>query len=67
MPNKECTVNNTVYELVHQPDAGTCSGCVAYRSEDSIDAPSKLALCYSLGDCVVGFNAPYVWILKEIK
>ena len=68
MANKECTVNNTVYELVRQTDTSTaCSGCVARHRGHSIDAPSKKALCDLLDDCTAGGRMTYVWTLKEIK
>ena len=73
MPNKECTANNTVYELVRQTDTSTaCSGCVACHHEDIIDKASieyteRTALCYSLDDCFVDGKLYHVWTLKEIK
>ena len=70
MPNKECTVNNTVYELVCQTDTSTpCSGCVARHYGANTDTPSKKekALCYSLDACADGCKISHVWILKEIK
>ena len=73
MENKECTVNNTVYEVVRQTDTSTaCSGCVACHHEDSIDKDSieyaeREALCYLLDACADGCKMSHVWTLKEIK
>ena len=68
MANKECTVNNTVYEVVRQTDTSTaCSGCVACHSEDNIDTPSKKVFCSLLDDCFVDGKLYHVWTLKEIK
>ena len=68
MPNKECTVDGTVYELVRQTDTSTtCSGCVARHSEDNIDTPSKTPFCSLLDDCFVDGKLYHVWTLKEIK
>ena len=73
MPNKECTVNNTVYEVVRQTDTSTaCSGCVACHDEGSIDKDSieyaeRKALCYLLDAFAAVCKISYVWTLKEIK
>ena len=76
MENKECTectVNNTVYEVVRQTDTSTaCGGCVACHHEDIIDKDSieyaeRKALCYLLDACVTGCKLYHVWTLKEIK
>ena len=62
MPNKECTVNNTVYELVCQTGTSTpCSGCVACHDEGGE------VLCYLLDSCVTDCKIAHVWALKEIK
>ena len=68
MPNKECTVDGTAYELVRQTDTSTaCGGCVACHSEDNIDTPSKKVFCSLLDDCFVDGKLYHVWTLKEIK
>ena len=73
MANKECTVNNTVYELVRQTDTSTaCSGCVACLDESSIDKDSieyteRTALCYLLDAYAATCKISHVWTLKEIK